>query len=91
MEAGHVYRILITKECKKGIEKAPASIKSAVEKAFGYLSHTPSSGANIKALKGEWSGHYRYRIGSYRLIYFIDNENIYVKAIKFSSRGDVYK
>lgn len=91
MEAGYVYRILITKECKKGIEKAPAPIKIAIEKAFEYLSKTPSMGKNIKALKGEWNGHYRYRIGSYRLIYYIDDENIYVKAIKFSSRGDVYK
>lgn len=91
METGNVYRILVAKECKKSIDKTSCSVKLAIENAFSILSLNPSNGVNIKLLKGKWSGHYRYRIGNYRLIYSIDNERILIKAIKFASRGDVYK
>lgn len=34
------------------------------------LEQTPRFHPNIKALKGEYAGYYRYRIGDYRVIYF---------------------
>ncbi|PHM05565.1 hypothetical protein CK516_40360 [Nostoc sp. 'Peltigera malacea cyanobiont' DB3992] len=34
----------------------------------------PRNYPNIKPLKGELSGYYRYRLGEYRVIYQIDDD-----------------
>ena len=34
-------------------------------------------------------GEYRLRAGKYRVIFFIENENIYI--VKVDTRGDIYK
>lgn len=89
MEAGNVYRVIISKQCAKGINKAPTTIKKAVDRAFGELSCNPYDGVNIKKMKGEFDGYYRYRIGSYRLIYRVDDEQVTILAVLFGSRGDI--
>jgi mRNA interferase RelE/StbE len=45
---------------------------------------------NHEALKGEWSGAYRRRIGDYRVIYAIDHETKSVVADVIGHRRDVY-
>ncbi|MDC7226994.1 MAG: type II toxin-antitoxin system RelE/ParE family toxin [Spirochaetales bacterium] len=47
-------------------------------------------GPNIKRLKGEYSGLYRYRIGKFRLFYEIDNDKIIVFIIDIEDRKDAY-
>jgi mRNA interferase RelE/StbE len=91
METGNVYRIVIDKDCAKSIRKAPKFIRQAVENAFERLSVDPFHLPQVKALSGEWEGYWRYRIGSYRLIYRVDEEIITIFAIAFGSRGDIYK
>ncbi|MEG4015561.1 MULTISPECIES: type II toxin-antitoxin system RelE family toxin [unclassified Microcoleus] len=39
---------------------------------------TPRLHPNIKALKGDYAGYYRYRIGDCRVIYSIDDEVVQV-------------
>lgn len=48
-------------------------------------------GSNIKKLKGEFEGLYRYRIGKYRLFYKIENDKILVLILDFDDRKDAYK
>lgn len=91
MEAGNVYRVIISKNCEKNIYKAPPHIRKAVDNAFKELSSNPYSHPRVKQLRGEWEGYLRYRIGNYRLIYRVDDTQIIVYAIDFGSRGDIYK
>ena len=43
-----------------------------------------------KALQGEWYGHWRYRIGDYRLIAQIKDAEVIILIVKIDKRGDVY-
>ncbi|WP_230966935.1 type II toxin-antitoxin system RelE family toxin [Nostoc sp. NZL] len=52
---------------------------------------TNSSIAPIKALKGDYAGYYRYRIGDYRVIYSIDDEVVQVLVVAIAHRSEVYK
>jgi mRNA interferase RelE/StbE len=91
MEGAHVYRIIIAKDCDKSIRKAPKFVRQAVDEALGRLSVDPFHLPQVKALTGEWEGYWRYRLGSYRLIYRVDNETIIIYAVAFGPRGDIYK
>lgn len=44
-----------------------------------------------KALVGNKRGYWRYRIGSYRLIAEIDDQEIRIELIHISHRKDVYR
>ena len=52
-----------------------------VNVVYPQLRVNPFFGINIKKLKGEFDRYYRYRIGSYRLFYLIDNEKIIVAEL----------
>ena len=47
--------------------------------------------AHGKALVGDKSGYWRYRVGVYRLIAEIDDEQIKIHIINIAHRRDVYK
>jgi mRNA interferase RelE/StbE len=58
---------------------------------YPQLRNNPYFGANIKKLKGEFEGFYRYRIGNYRLFYLIDEKKVIVFVIDLQHRKDAYK
>ena len=62
-----------------------------VNYVYPQLRYNPFFGPNIKKLKGEFEGIYRYRIGSFRLFYTIDNEKAIVFILDILKRKDSYK
>jgi mRNA interferase RelE/StbE len=42
------------------------------------------------ALTGRWDGHWRYRVGDYRIICQIKAEKLTVMVVKAGHRSDVY-
>ena len=58
---------------------------------YPQLRSNPFYGSNIKKLKGEFEGYYRYRIGNYRLFYLIDNEQVLVVIVDLKHRQNAYK
>ena len=91
MATGNVFRVSIRKHCDKQIRKAPPKIRQAVSDALEEIRNNPYHNPNVKELKGELAGIYRYQIGGYRLSYIIDEDDIVVIAVDFSPRGDAYK
>lgn len=45
----------------------------------------------LKMLKGQWSGYYRLRFRSFRVIYKKEHENLVIFVIKVGDRKNVYK
>ena len=58
---------------------------------YPQLRENPFFGTNIKKLKGEFEGFYRYRLGDYRLFYTIENEKVLVVIIDIKKRDKAYK
>jgi len=58
---------------------------------YPQLRRNPFYGTNIKKLKGEFEDYYRYRIGSYRLFYLIDRNEVIVLIIDFQQRKNAYR
>lgn len=45
----------------------------------------------IKALKGEWSGFYRLKLRTYRVIYAKEADRLIILIVRVSHRKDVYE
>ncbi len=69
------------------LRKFYQKIKSYV---YPLLRVNPHYGPNIKRLKGDMKAVYRYRIGDFRLFYYIDEEQKTVFILDFENRKDAY-
>ena len=57
---------------------------------YSMLRENPYYGNNIKKLKGNFAGLYRYRLGDFRLIYSIDEGEQIVFMLHAVQRKDAY-
>ena len=80
------YTILYEKPALKFIKKQPKEQQRRILEAIHGL---PDSG-DIKQLRGH-AGLLRLRVGSYRIIYSVDNGRLIVRIIDAGNRGQVYK
>ncbi len=81
-----MYQIIIKKKAKKFIDKLPMNEKKRVVAAIEQL----PNGEDIKKLKGH-SELMRLRVGSYRIIYTVDNGELVIIVIDAGNRGEIYK
>ena len=85
------FTIAQTREFEKSIKKLDAKIYTKIKNiVYPQLRKNPFFGPNIKKLKGEYEGVYRYRLGNYRLFYIIENKKVIVIVTSISHRKDAY-
>ena len=85
------FQIAETKTFAKTKKKIEGKVYSKiVQIVYPQLRENPFFGTNIKKLKSNLEGYYRYRIGSYRLFYLIDNERVLVAIVDLQHRQKVY-
>jgi mRNA interferase RelE/StbE len=87
------FKIAETETFIKKIEKSEfkAIYNKIVNYIYPQLRKNPFYGSNIKKLKGDFSGVYRYRIGQYRLFYSVETNKVIVFIINLSHRKESYK
>ena len=81
------YQIYIKPSAKKELINLPDSVLKRIDETILNLSGDPRPNGSAK-LKG--FDYYRVRIGSYRLIYEIDNGKKSVTIIRIRHRSEVY-
>lgn len=85
------FDIAETKQCQKQQKTIdPKTLSKIKIIVYPALRKNPYFGTNIKTLKGDLNGYYRYRIGNYRLFYIIENKKVLVIITNFSSRQNAY-
>ena len=88
-----MYKVYLSKQVKKFIEKQDKNLKQRIKKAFEELEKNPyptNPKSDIKKLKAS-NYSYRLRIGKFRFKYFIENDILVVTIEEADSRGDIYK
>ena len=80
------YTYIFKKPAKKFIESQPKKQQTRILKAVYKLPHE----GNIDTLSG-YDGVYRLRVGTYRIIYTIQEHILTVEVLDAGNRGDVYK
>lgn len=81
-----MYLHIIKKPAKKFIDRLPQSEQARIVAAIEKL---PGEG-DVKPLRGH-DDLYRLRVGTYRLIYSVDNGKLIVYVADADNRGDIYK
>ena len=90
-----MYRIFLTNEFLKQLKKIDSRIRKGLEKKIEeyispQLKQEPHFGKNVKKLRGYVPETWRYRIGSFRLFYIIDETEKIVALISIDDRKDTY-
>lgn len=80
-------KLFLTNTFQKKFRKVPNNVQARIEEALEVISRDPFAG---KKLMGDLEGEYSYRIGRYRIIYFMDEkQNIWIETV--SHRKEVYR
>ncbi len=86
-----MYEVLLHPDAQKVYVNADEALAKKIARYLQQLEQTPRSHPNIKVLKGEYEGYYRYRIGDYRVIYSIDDDLVQVFVVAIAHRSEAYK
>lgn len=81
------YKLIYTNTAYKDIKKLDIVAKKRIGKKIEEHSKDPLS--TSKKLTNSSIGTYRWRIGNYRVVFDIDNENIVV--LRVGHRREIYK
>ena len=86
-----VYKLEFSNQAERVIrriaEREPA-LYQRVASALDDLQRDPYQG---KPLKGELKGRYSYRVGSYRIIYLVRQQELLVLIIDVGHRRAIYR
>ena len=86
-----MYRVELSREAERFFERCEKAVFKKLSRCFEALERKPRAGNNIKALKGRFSGSYRYRLGDLRVIYTVNDREVVVYVIAIAKRSDVYE
>jgi mRNA interferase RelE/StbE len=84
-----IYDVIIDKKVLKDLRQIDKKEqKKIIETIETKLCHDPYSG---KKLAGALSDFYRYRVGNYRIIYLVKDQEILIEIIRVRHRKEVYR
>lgn len=82
-----IYRLIYTQRAIKDIKKLDQKVKSRLGKAILRLEDDPFG--HGKALINTSQGGYRFRVGDYRVIFDLEDEEIVV--LRVGHRREIYR
>lgn len=85
-----MYKLIIDKKAEKYIKKLDNPTQKRLLNVMIELAENPFSDMSVARMKG-YTNTFRKRVGSYRIIFEIDQGNLVILVLKVGSRGDIYK
>lgn len=84
-----MYTILLVQAALKELQRLPAQVRDRIEAAIDGLANHPRPPGSQK-LQGT-ANEYRIRVGEYRVLYVIDDEQRTVVVSHVRHRKDAYR
>ena len=84
------WKIEYTKTAREQLKKLPFDIASRVTE---YMRERAAEAPRQygKAMKGNFSGFWRYRVGEYRVICSLHDDILVIEVIRIGHRKNIYK
>jgi mRNA interferase RelE/StbE len=84
-----MYKITFSKDADKTLRRMPRNISLKIVQKIKQLARNPQTMRNVKKLTDHPG--YRLRIGDWRIVYTVNDKELFIHVIKIKSRGEVYK
>jgi mRNA interferase RelE/StbE len=85
-----MYKLVLSREAQRIYQRCDPPAAGKLARCFAALEQEPRAGNNVKPLKGQFSGAYRYRVGDLRVVYTINDASMTVFVITIANRKDAY-
>ncbi|WGS66083.1 type II toxin-antitoxin system RelE/ParE family toxin [Marinitoga aeolica] len=89
------YIVKLTKKAKKSMNKLDKATKDRINKALinliDYYDGKNVSEPDVKILKGKYFGLLRLRVGNYRIIFKLEENELIILILEIVARGSAYK
>ena len=82
------YSLQIKRSAAKSLSKITKNDRIRLIEAIDRLREEPNAGG---VLKGEFAGLRRLRVGSYRIVYEVIDEQLVILVVRIGHRKDVYR
>jgi len=82
------YTIVFAPTAAKQFRALTQVVQLRIATAIAKLAETPHVG---KPLKGEFKAYRSYRVGDYRVVYYIRHTAIQIEIIRVAHRREVYR
>lgn len=82
------YSLQIKASAAKALGKIPKPSRIRLIEAIDRLRNEPHAGG---VLKGEFAGLRRIRVGNYRVVYEVVDDQLVILVIRVAHRKDVYR
>ena len=85
-----VYTIAYTKEATKSLQRMSRNTAQLIREKLEAIAADPyANHPNAKKLHGREG--YRLRVGDWRVVYKIQNDQLIIVVLKIAARGEIYK
>lgn len=85
------YRVELSNQAERVIRRMAEREPTLYRRVANVLDDLQRDPYQGKPLKGELKGRYSYRVGSYRVVYLIRQQELLVLVIDVGHRRDVYR
>lgn len=85
-----MYKIFFTKQVYKSLRKIPQNAVSRIRNRLERIAENPYANySNVTKLQNRPG--YRLRVGGWRVIYDIREEELIILVLNIGSRGEIYR
>ena len=85
-----IYSVHLSRQAKRQLRRLPQIAIDSIDTVLQQLAHNPRPRGVVK-LAGETGSHWRIRVGSYRVLYEIDERHNLVDVYRIKHRRDAYR
>jgi mRNA interferase RelE/StbE len=85
-----VYKILFTRSADKTLRKLPGEISQRIRRRLDNIAADPYA-VHLDVTKLQNRPGYRLRVGDWRVIYEIENDELIILVLRIGTRGEVYR
>lgn len=84
-----MYKITFSKNADKILRRMPRNIATNIAKKIKELAGNPHDMRNVKKLTNHPG--YRLRVGDWRIVYTVNDNELLIHVIRVKTRGEAYR